>query len=184
MLEPLLDQIQYLKENWDKYSKYFIEKYYPAHTTILHEGEVSKNLFIVGKGCLRIWFNKDGKDITCQFFFENEAVSSMESFFKDTPGSFNIETLEPSHIYILSKENFHTLLHEVPGFMEYMHEVKDKRLLHYAHLFFSFIKDKPEERYKELIQNQPQILQRVPQHYIASYLGITPVSLSRIRRRL
>jgi CRP-like cAMP-binding protein len=184
MLEPILDKIPYLKEHWDTYREYFTEKSFPARTILLHEGEISRNMFIVGEGCLRIWFNKDGKEITFQFFFENEAVSSMESFFNDAPGLFNIETIEPSYIYILSKDNFHRFMHEVPGFHEYMHDVKDKRLKHYAYLFFSRLRDNPEQRYKELIKNYPNIIQRVPQHFIASYLGITPVSLSRIRRRL
>ena len=184
MLEPILEQIPALKNNWDEYSTYFQEKTYPAHTLLLREGEVSKNMFIVGKGCLRLWFNKDGKDITCQFFFENEAVSSMESFFNDTPGAFNIETLEPSHIFILSRENLHKLMDEVAGFYEFMHKLKDRRLLYYARMFFSRLMENPEQRYKKLVEECPYIIQRVPQHYIASFLGITPVSLSRIRKRL
>ncbi len=66
---------------------------------------------------------------------------------------------------------------------KFMNELLLRRFMHYAKLFFSRIKDKPAERYEDLIKNHPNILRRVPQHYIASYLGITPVSLSRIRNR-
>jgi CRP-like cAMP-binding protein len=184
MLERIFKQIPALKNNWDEYKTYFIEKEFPAHSFLLREGEVSKNMFIIGKGCVRLWFNKDGKDITCQFFFENEAVSSMESFLYNTPGTFNIETLEPSSIFILSRGNMNKLMEEVPGFHEYMHKVKEERLLYYARMFFSRLQNTPEQRYKKLLEEYPHIVQRVPQHYIASFLGITPVSLSRIRHRL
>jgi CRP-like cAMP-binding protein len=139
---------------------------------------------MIKEGCLRIWFNNKGKDVTIQFFFENEGVSSMESFFSGEPGRFTIESIEPCIIDVISKESFQKLFKEIPEMHVFMNELLLKRLMHYAELFFSRVKDNPEERYTDLVKNSPHIIQRVPQHYIASYLGITPVSLSRIRNRI
>ena len=75
------------------------------------------------------------------------------------------------------------MIAEVPGYREFLHEILFQRLEHYARLFLSRIRDTPEQRYKNLLRDHPEIIQRIPQHYIASYLGITPVSLSRIRNR-
>ena len=138
---------------------------------------------LVEKGCVRCWFNNDGKDITFQFFFEGQAVSSIESFRTNQPSMFNLETIEPSIIKSISKKNFDYILNNSSILKQEIEELTLQRLLFYQKLFLSRIKDNPEQRYKELLEQYPEILLRVPQHYIASYLGITPVSLSRIRNR-
>jgi len=111
-------------------------------------------------------------------------VASIESIRTNRPSEINIETLEPSTLYVLSKKNFEMLLKDVPGVKDFMMEMAFKRFLHYAKLYVSFLENNPAERYKELLRNEPRIVQRIPQHYIASYLGITPVSLSRIRSKI
>jgi CRP-like cAMP-binding protein len=70
---------------WAEYTSYFRCLKVPAKTILLEEGEISKKLFIIEKGCLRVWFNNNGKDITTQFFFENQSVASIESFIKKLP---------------------------------------------------------------------------------------------------
>lgn len=184
MLSILLNKIPALKSNWENYSKLFREKKVEAKTILLNAGEISRSMFFVRKGCLRIWLNDDGKDVTIQFFFENEVVSSIESFINGKPSLFTIESIEPSVVDIISRENMKKLLNEVEGLNDYMQDFLQKRMMHYSQLFLRGIKDSPEKRYKELLDNNPLILQRIPLHYIASYLGITPVSLSRIRKRL
>ncbi len=183
MLDIILKKVPALKENWSEYKHLFKQIKIPAKTVLLREGEISRKMFMIKEGCLRVWFNDDGKDITIQFFFENEGVSSIESFFTGEPSAFTIESIEPCVIDVITKEGMQKLLKDVPGLQLTMNEFLLKRLIHYAKLFFSRVKDKPARRYEELIKNYPHILQRVPQHYIASYLGITPVSLSRIRNR-
>ena len=168
---------------WNKYIHFFKRQEIPARTILLNEGEVSKKAYYVEKGCIRLWFNNDGKDITFQFFFEGEGVTSIESFRTNQPGSYNIESIEPCIIQSISKKDFETVLQSSPLIAKQMEELTFKRLIFYQRLFLSLIKDNPQKRYQELIKNNPKILQRVPQHYIASYLGITSVSLSRIRNR-
>ena len=172
-----------IKAEWDKFRHLFKRQEVPAKTTILQEGQISKTAYLIEKGCIRCWFNNNGKDITFQFFFEGEAVSSIESFRTNQPSMFSLETIEQSIIKSISKKDFDYILNNSSILKKETDEHILKRLLFYQKLFLSRIKDNPQKRYDELLKQRPEILLRVPQHYIASYLGITPVSLSRIRNR-
>ena len=168
---------------WERFRHLFKRQEIPAKTILLKEGEIARKIFYIEKGCIRLSFNKDGKDITFQFFFEGEAVSSAESFRTSGGSLLAIETLEPCILHILTKKDYFTIIEASPAIRQEMEEQTFTRLLYYQKLFLSRIKNSPEKRYKELLEEYPHILQRVPQHYIASFLGITPVSLSRIRNR-
>lgn len=172
-----------ISKEWNKYRNLFSRKEIMAKTILLREDEISKAGFFIEKGCLRSWFNNDGKDITFQFFLEGQAVSSFESFNTNQPSLFTIESIEPSIIHTITKKDFLLILDDSPEIKKEVDRQIALRLIHYQKLFLSRIKDNPEKRYKELLKQNPEIIQRIPQHYIASYLGITPVSLSRIRNR-
>ncbi|SDE87320.1 cAMP-binding domain of CRP or a regulatory subunit of cAMP-dependent protein kinases [Dyadobacter soli] len=174
---------QQLQAEWGKFGHLFTREEIPAKTVLLREGEVAKKVYFIEKGCLRLSFNKDGKDITFQFFLEGEGVSSAESFRYDLPSLYSIETLEPAVLHTLTKKAWFEIIEASPLIREAMEEQTLQRLLFVEKLFLSRIKNSPEERYRELLEQRPEILQRVPQHYIASFLGITSVSLSRIRNR-
>lgn len=187
MLESLKNKFNFPQEKWDEFVQYYHRLEVPARTILLHEGEVSKRAFTIEKGCLRVWFNNDGTDTTFQFFFENENVSSIESFKKQLPGLFTIESVEPCVLYFIYKEDLDKIFKEICESTDATEQFLDilfERQLYYMKHCLSFIRDSPAERYLELITFNPHIIQRVPQHYIASYLGITPVSLSRIRNKL
>lgn len=178
---PLTDK------KWNEYISYFNRIEVPTKTTLLEEGEVSKKLYIIEKGCIRVWFNNNGKDLTTQFFFENESVASIESFMKKLPSPTNIETIEPSVLWWIHKNDLDKILEEIKEIPELRDSLINKlfeRTFDYMKYFVSFIKDSPVERYSNLIKERPQIILRVPQHYIASYLGITTVHLSRLKSKL
>lgn len=168
---------------WEKFSHFFKPREVPAKTTLLQEGHVSRTMFFIEKGCLRTWINHDGKEITTQFFFEGDSVSSIESFRTNRPSLYSIESLEPCILQTISQADFQEIIEDSPELKKEMEEHLFKRLLHSQQLFYSYLKNNPQERYEELIQQYPHIVRRIPQHYIASYLGITAVSLSRIRNR-
>ncbi len=187
MFEKIRDKFPQLNDKWDEYIGYYKRIEVPAKTALLKEGEISKKAFLIEKGSLRIWFNNNGKDITFQFFFENEGVSSAESFRKNIPSYFTIETIEPCILHWIHKKDLDRIVketNEIPELRNNMMNIMFERQLHYMKHFLSFIKDSPTQRYLNLIKENPKIIQRVPQQYIASYLGITPVSLSRIRNKI
>jgi CRP-like cAMP-binding protein len=183
MLDKLIETIKKDKDVWSQFQDSFVEIEIPSKTILLHDGEISCHIYYTKKGCLRQWLNKDGKDITLQFFFENQPVASIDSFLNNQPSLFTIESIEPSKIISISKETFEKLNKIYPEFKDSLNEYLFQRFRNYAQLFLSRIKDSPKERYEDLVKNHPEIIRRVPQHYIASYLGITPISLSRIRNR-
>jgi len=156
---------------------------YPAKTILLEAGKCATKVFVINSGLVRMWFNQDGRDITMQFFLEGAPVCSVESFIKGTPSEYSIETIEPCELIILEKTDVFDYISLNPEIKETVLSFSIDRMINYSRLFLSRIKYSPEQRYKELLQQHPEILRRVPQHYIASYLGITSVSLSRIRAR-
>jgi len=187
MLFHFKDKFPQLNPYWDKYLEYQERIEVPAKTILLEEGKISRHYYFVEKGCVRASLNKQGDDKTVQFFFEKEGLTSLESFLKNTPSLFKIETIEPSVIYLLHKTKVNALmdeLREVPGFSDVILNILAERQMHYMNEFVSFIRDTPEERYQKLLAERPHIVQRVPQHYIASYLGVTRVHLSRIKSTL
>ncbi|HTR27789.1 MAG TPA: Crp/Fnr family transcriptional regulator [Puia sp.] len=174
-------------DRWDEYIGYYHRIEVPARTILLREGEISRKAHFIEKGCLRAWFNSKGKDITFQFFFEGQSVSSAESFRKRVPSILTIETIEPCVLHWIGKEHLDKIMREimeVPKLREQMTDILFERQLTYMYQFLSFIKYTPQERYEQLVKERPDLVRRVPQQYIASYLGITPVSLSRIRGKL
>jgi len=186
MFEQLIERMPHLKGKLEQYIKLYRRMEVPAKTILLREGEVSKRSFYIEKGCIRVWFNNNGRDATCQFVFENQVVSSADSFRKNIPSVFTLETIEPSIIHVLHKKDYELMmsdLYEDNTFLREMVDIIFERQLHYMREFMSFIRDTPQQRYMNLLREKPHILQRIPQHYIASYLGVTSVHLSRIRNK-
>lgn len=172
---------------WNDYISRFQRMEVPAKTILLHEGNIAAKLFFIEKGCIRVWYNKQGKDITTQFFFENNMVSSIVSFKNNMPSLVNIETIEPSIVWFINKPDLEQIVNEileVPHLRELYINGIFERTFNYMQYSFSFIKDTPLERYENLLKEKPYLVQRVPQHYIASYLGISKVHLSRIKNQL
>lgn len=187
MLFHFKDKFPQLNAYWDKYLEFQTLMEVPAKTVLLAEGKLASQYIFVKQGCIRLAFNNNGSDKTVQFFFENEGLTSLESFLKNTPSLFTIETIEPSIVYLLPKLHFNNLIAELghePNFLPVILQVLAARQLHYMHEFVSFIRDTPEQRYQNLLNERPHIIQRVPQHYIASYLGISRVHLSRLKSAL
>jgi len=172
-----------MTDEMDKFKHLFKRLEVPAKTILLQEGEISRTMYFIEQGCLRTWINNDGMDITTQFFFEGDSVSSIESFMTNQPSLYSIESLELCILQTVTQKDFQHVLADLPEIKEEMQKHLFRRFLNSQKLFYSYLKNNPQKRYEELIEEHPHIIQRVPQHYIASYLGITPVSLSRIRNR-
>lgn len=152
---------------------------------LLKEGEIATKLFIIIKGCLRKYYIKEsGIEITSQFFIEGQMVSAMESSMTGIPSRQYIDAIEDSVIGILSIKHMNEMLNESDQAKDFLIQFLLSRLTHYVNQQASYILDNPEKRYVNLLKENPELISRIPQQYIASYLGITPVSLSRIRSRI
>jgi len=187
MFERLRNKFPLDDDIWMRYISYFRRMEVAAKTVLLKEGEIAGKLFLIEKGCLRAWFNNDGKDLTFQFFLENSTVASLESFRKAIPSPITIEAIEASVVWYIHKKDAERIIAEIsemPALREKFIDAIFQRTFDYMRHFFSFIKDTPEQRYLKLIEEKPEIVKRIPQHYIASFLGISTVHLSRIKSKL
>lgn len=150
-------------------------------------GKVCNYLAFVVKGAVRYFHIKDGEEITGYFSFENEFASSYKSFLTRQPAINYIQALEDTVLVSFSYNNLQqAYANELIGHkMERMYRlIAEHYLICCEERIASFIIQTPEERYNKLLEAGGEVLQRIPQHYIANFLGITPVSLSRIRRRI
>lgn len=145
---------------------------------------VEKNIYFILEGVFRLFLELPEKDITIDFGFPSNFLSSYSSFLTQTPSIASIESLTKSKVIYISQENLFeiyksTTVGESIGriFAEDFFLYKSKREL-------SFMKDSPTERYLNLVKEQQQLIQEIPQKYLASYIGITPQALSRIRARI
>lgn len=163
---------------------YFEPKSFKKKSIIIDLGKVSDEIFFITKGCTRLFCEKDGEDLTTYFFTENMFAGSYDSFLSRKPTIVAMEALEDTEVLALSHQNLEELYQVFPKMNEFVRKSIEQRFVLLHDLFTSYLLNSPEERYLNLINERPDLLQRVPQHYIASFLGVTRVSLSRIRNRI
>jgi len=153
-----------------------IREEYPKGVIALNEGEVAHELVFVGKGMLRQYYYKNGKDVTEHFSYEGCILMCIESLLKQVPTRLIIETLEPAVIYLfpydkmmqLTKQNW-----EINMFY--------RKILEYSLIVSQTKAESARERYNLLLETHPEIIKRAPLAHIASYLLMTPETLSRVR---
>ncbi len=148
------------------------------------EGQVCKSVAFVNKGCLRYFYLNGGEEQTGQFFFENGWYTDYESFLTGYPSKQNIQALEPTELLLLSKKDLYELYESIPAFERFGRVMAENAYLGSRKNNVALLTLSPEERYLQLIAERPKLIERIPLKYIASYLGIKPESLSRIRKRL
>lgn len=152
---------------------------------LLQEGDVCKYLTFVAKGLLRTYSVDDkGDEHMSLFGWEGWWVSDFNSFLTGQPSVFNIDAIEDSELLMISQENYETLMLEVPIMDRYFRILYQNSLVTKERRIMSSITHSAEEKYLQLVQSSPQLLERIPQHLIASYLGIAPETLSRIKKNI
>jgi len=150
---------------------------------ILIPEEVCKYLYFITLGCIRSYYiDSKGIEHIYQIRMDNNWISDLESFFSKSPSKFYIQTLEDSQILRISAEGLDELYRKVPNLERYFRVLFQKAYLNALKRLNATMWDSAVERYNEMLAEHPDMFQRVPLVYIASYLGITPESLSRIRR--
>jgi CRP/FNR family transcriptional regulator, cyclic AMP receptor protein len=150
---------------------------------LLHEGEISSFEAFILKGLVISYFlNEDGNKVVLSFATENWWVTDMDSLHNAKESKMFIEVLEDSEILILEASDKTELLKKVPKLERMFRILVERHLINYQQRIFGNIALSGKDRYQSFQTKYPQLLQRVPQHLIASYLGITPEFLSRIRK--
>jgi CRP/FNR family transcriptional regulator, anaerobic regulatory protein len=149
------------------------------------QGEACKYLAYVNSGCLRAYYTDNkGDDFTMYFAFQNWWTGDKTSFYSQTSSRFSVQALEDTEVFRADKTNWEKALSEIPVF-EKWYLVKTRKSYEAAQQkLIDNQTESAEEKYRKLLKNAPEIVQRIPQHYIASYLGIKPQSLSRIRKNI
>jgi CRP-like cAMP-binding protein len=158
---------------------------YPRKTLLLRAGEICDFEAYINKGCVRSYFiNEEGAEVTLQFALEDWWVSDIASFYERVPSKIFIETLEECDILIITPDSKENLLRQVPKFERIFRIMIQRNLARLQERLFLTITTDGKQKYLDFMQRYPQVIQRVPQHYIASYLGITPEFLSKVRKKI
>jgi len=150
-------------------------------TTLVEEGSLSDELYFIQKGCIRAYYLKDGKDITDWFAFENDFVCAINSFFLDVPSPHFVETLEDTVGIVMKRDAIENLCLKHHDIERIGRISATKTMLHLQERIVGLQFETARNKYDILVQKTPDITQRVPLGMIASFLGITQETLSRIR---
>lgn len=154
------------------------------HEVLLKAGSISREFYFVIKGCVRLYYEFDGRDKSAFFYVENQFISSYKSFVHKVPAQHSFQCIEPCTLAVISHENAYQLLDASPRFEALSRIVMEEELSLYQDIIGNFVTQNPEQRYLSFLQESPKLLQRIPQYLIASYLGVSPETLSRIRKRV
>ena len=157
----------------------------PKNYILVDLGDVAKEIYFINKGCLRFYYLTDeGNEVTGFIFQENMFAASAESFYTQQPSTQVLETLEESELFVISYDGLNYLYEAVPKMNILTRKLLEQRMAFAQKVVASLIIHKPQDRYIAYRKLHPDLENRIPQHILASYMGITPVSLSRIRRRI
>ncbi len=172
------------REEYLAFEEIFTPAIYPRKTILCKPGRVASELYFVYKGSLRLFYETEGIERTLFFAFENQFTGPCRSFMLGEPNHQIFETLEKCELLVVKKQPFIDALDKFPRLALLRSMIAEENLFITESIVSFLLLNSPEERYINLINHNPEILKRVPQYQIASYLGISPISLSRIRKRL
>ncbi len=171
--------------DWALLEPHLILKKLKKHELFAQEGRASADVALVLEGMLRQYYLKDGEEKTTYFYFENHLMSDYFSCIHRAPSKLNIEALSEVHMIVFPYSAMEALFEQSMAWQKFGRKVAEYLANGLEDRMVSLLTLSPEDRYRELISgNKTKILERIPQHYVANYLGITAVSLSRIRNRV
>lgn len=159
-------------------------KYIPKKEFFVRQGETCRHIAFINEGLLRLFYSIEGEEHIRQFHFERSFCSEFQSFLTEKPALMSLQALEDTHLLLISHADLHHLFSLSREFEKLGRVLAEQAFIFVSQRFASILLESPEERYQHLMAERPKVLQRVPQYMIASYLGITPEALSRIRKRL
>lgn len=178
VLDVPLDKVNLCSLNYEA-------KKIPKNQFLLQYGEICRNIFFVEKGLLKMYsIDKNGKEHIIQFAPESWLISDRSSLYFNEKSNYYIEAVEDSEVLFLHSDFFSQLVEHFPNSIEKSDILVQNHVRNLQNRINSLLGETAEERYMKFIKMYPDLLLRVPQWMIASYLGITPESLSRVRKEL
>lgn len=187
MNDPILDYIaQFVtltREEEAFVKQQNLIKSFKKNDVLLREGELATECYFIVSGCVRACYLKDGEERNTDFYFENQNVIPV-TYKTNQPSPYYLICLEDSVIALGSEERNKKLLEHIPKLNKLVTELSQAMYQQKVQEFDQFKNESPEQRYLNLLQNKPAYMDRIPLYHLASYLGITQVSLSRIRSRI
>jgi CRP/FNR family transcriptional regulator, anaerobic regulatory protein len=187
MFEELRNHFQPLvwlnEEEWALMQKKLVLRFLKKGDLYIRPGEASTHIAFVNKGLLRHFNIEEGIEVTNHFFVENTIASDFVGFLTQVPCSIYVDALEDSELFLLSYQDLQELYNSHAAFQKLGRLVNQYLFLDLARAYHLLCRATPDEQYLAFLERFPGLSQRVPQYLIASYLGITSETLSRIRRR-
>ncbi len=159
-------------------------KQYKKGTVLLKEGQTSSEVYFVLEGCVRQYYLIDGIEKTNNFFSDEQWVISMNSFSQNVPSNHFLDCCMDSTLVVGNREKEESLYKKFPKFETISRKVMQKVFAEQQEIMSTYITDTAEQRYLKLLKSRPYLFQKLPQYQIASYVGVKPESLSRIRKRI
>lgn len=158
--------------------------HWPKNNVILEEGQISKEFYFLSKGLVRSSYSGDNLEKTTYFYTEEMFVSSYRSFTQGVPAEHSLITIEDTDAIAFSPANAMALTQHSSKFETLARVIMEEELAAAQDIISAFVTLNAEERYLKLLKERPILLQQIPQYHIASYLGVSPETLSRIRKRV
>jgi CRP-like cAMP-binding protein len=164
-------------------SSKFKSKSVKKNNYLLRQGDICKDLVFVQKGCLRLYYIKEDIEVSVWFAFPHSSAIEIYSFISENPSDYFLQAIEDSEVLYLPKSELNKLYQHHPKMQEMMRRFWEDVILNLINRFTALQKDSAEQRYLDLL-NKPTYLETIPQKYLASFIGVTPTSLSRIRKKI
>lgn len=151
---------------------------------LLQIGQTSTAFFFLIKGCIRLYYRNSNNEKTAFFYLENNFVSSYQSYVHQTPAAHGLQAIESCKVAVIDLKVAQQLLESSTKFEFLARKIMEEELITYQNITANYVTLNAEERYQHLLKHHPQLIQRIPQMYLASYVGVAPETLSRIRKRI
>ena len=184
-LQKFSEKISLTQEEEEFVRSYLVTKKLRKKQYWLHEGDICKSICVIEKGALRAFvLDEEGNEHITSFALEGWTMGDLYSFIKEQPATLNIQALENCELTLISKIAYNELLKKLPKFETYMRILMTDAYMALQRRTNDMISLPLEERYKAFIKIYPDLLQRFPQHMIASHMGISPETLSRLKSKM
>ncbi len=158
-------------------------KQFTKNELFLSEGKVCKSIGLIEKGSMRLYYDSPEKEACNDFFFENSVIGSFASFLTGMPSIVSIAAIEDCEVILFQKHDLINLTQKYPSIKRLADFILQEQFIRAEKREEALLKFSPEIRFKNLLEEHPKVFRRVPLHYVASYLNITPETLSRYRSR-